>query len=291
MIKTIQKKIKKLIKWGVAGIFFTFLIFCISSPTYIIYYPKGPKGYLKTVEYLQSFFDHYKNINYYYTSLKKDTSFYRLVLSQLKGKEKSYFLQMRPFLSEIVKASQKTGIPISLIASLIKRESQFNPWAVSRKNAYGLMGVTIWAYQDVVRLRSQKKWIAEVLNEYGKFSWEDVKFDPELNIVVGTIYYKFLLNEFKDATLASLAYNWGMGNVSIMQERYGDTESILNRLGELASFNSAWVEPAEYTFHISRFENVFQKVEERIKLAYATYRELSPENLAFLRPAEGSSSS
>jgi len=290
MIKGEREKMKKFIKGGGVGIFFVFLLLFFSSPTYIIY-SENPGEFLKNKKLLESICANYKSLNEYYASLEKDTSFSRLVLSQLKGRERSYFLQMRPFLSEIIKASQKTGIPISSIASHIKRESQFNPRAVSYKDAYGLMGVTVWAYKDVMRLREQKKWIAEALKEYGNIEWEKVKFDPELNIMVGTIYYKFLLDELKDTTLASLAYNWGIGNVNIMLEKYGNTQKILSRLEELASINSAWIEPAEYTMHISKIENVFKKVEERIKLAYATYRELSSQDFAFLNFASASSSS
>ena len=119
------------------------------------------------------------------------------------------------------------------------------------------MGVTIWAYKDVVRLREKKNWISEALDEYGEFTWEKVKTDPELNIVVGAVYYKVLLDEFMDTTLASLAYNWGMGNVYLMQEKYGDKESILARLEELASLYPAWIEPAEYPGHISKLDNIF----------------------------------
>lgn len=247
--------------------------------------------YQENLEYLRYPYSYCRGPEDYYACLEKNTFLYQLVLNQLEEKERKYFLQMRPFLSEIAKASQKTGIPIFSLASYIKRESQFNPRAISNKGAYGLMGVTIWAYQDVMRLRSRKKWIEEALEEYEDFSWEEVKFKPELNIIVGAIYYKFLLDKFKDTTLASLAYNWGIGNVSLMQEKYGDVENIFTRLEELAALDSAWVEPAEYPGHISCLETVFQKVEEKIKMVYATCEKLNRENLAFLSSTQENSSS
>ncbi|MBC7188985.1 transglycosylase SLT domain-containing protein [Candidatus Aerophobetes bacterium] len=185
-------------------------------------------------------------------------------------------------MSEIAKASQKTGIPLSTLASLAKRESQFDPQAVSRKGAYGLMGVTFWAYRDVLRLRKRYRWMDEALEEYGEISWDEVKSDPELNLVVGAIYYRFLLEEFEDPFLASLAYNWGMGNVYLMLEKYEDKEIILYRLKQMASLNKAWAEPADYPEYISIFEKTFQKVEEKIRLVYAGYKEISQTNLAFL---------
>ncbi|MBE0477520.1 transglycosylase SLT domain-containing protein [Candidatus Aerophobetes bacterium] len=286
-----KRKVKIVIKRWIEGGLAIFLILLLSQPTYIIYFDHSPEEYIKWIERLSSFYSNYPSLDDYYSSLEKDSSFYRLVLNQLKDKEKNYFLQMRPFISKIAKASQKTGVPTHSIASHIKRESQFDPWAVSNKGAYGLMGITIWAYQDIYRLRSRTKWVAEALEEYGDFSWEEVQFDPELNIVVGTAYYKFLLNQFKDTTLASLAYNWGMGNVYLMQERYGDKEGIFARLEDLASTRSEWVEPFEYPEHISNFKAVFQKVEERIKFAYATYKEIHLDSFASLESPEKNPSS
>ena len=280
---------KIVLKIMIAEGFILSLILWLSLPTRVDDV-KNPWEPWKNIEYLCSVYSHYLESQDYYASLEKDTSLYKSVLNQLEGEERVYFLQMRPFLSEIAKASQKTGITVSSLASHIKRESQFDPWAVSNKEAYGLMGITIKAYQDVVRLRPQKKWIAEVLDEYGDLSWERVKTNLELNIVVGTIYYKFLLDEFEDTTLASLAYNWGMGNVYLMQERYGGKESILTRLEQLASFHPAWVEPAQYPGYISDFQAVFQRVEEKIELACA-YQEAARDNFALLRPPQKSPSS
>lgn len=227
----------------------------------------------------------------YYRYLELDTSSFRLLMKRLEDRERVYFLQMRPFLHELAKASQKTGIPLSSLASFAKRESQFNPQAVSNKGAYGLMGVTIQAYQDVVRLRDREKWIDEALAEYKDFSWEDVKTNSELNVVVGAIYYKFLLEKFKNPTLASLAYNWGMGNVYIMQNRYGNTRDILSRLKKLASWNSIWEEPAKYPGYILEFESVFQKINDKIKKVYAIERGLYQENFALSLPSKETPSS
>lgn len=287
MEKNVKTVLKSLLQIGLALIFISLL----SEPTYIIHFSDLGEEYMRWIEEMHFSYSNYPSLNVYYDSLENDSSFYRLVLNQLEGKEKTYFLQMRPFISKIAKASQKTGVSMYSIASHIKRESQFNPWAVSSKEAYGLMGITIWAYRDVHRLRGRRRWIDEAIEEYGDFSWEEAKFDPELNIMVGTIYYKFLLNEFKDTTLASLAYNWGVGNVYAMQARYGDKESIFARLEELAATRSAWVEPFEYPEHIANFKEVFRKVEDGIKLAYATYRESRLESFTLSKPFETSPSS
>ena len=245
----------------------------------------------QSIKRFYNFYIHVTTLQDYYRYLEMDTPSFRLLMKRLKGKEKTYFLQMRPFLYELMKASQKTGIPVAFLASFVKRESQFNPKAVSNKGAYGLMGVTIQAYQDVVRLREKEKWIDDALKEYKNFSWDDVKTNPELNIVVGAIYYKFLLEIFENTTLACLAYNWGMGNVHIMQGKYKNTRDILDRLKELASFNSIWKEPAKYPDYILQFESVFQKINEKIKVVYATEQGLYQQGFALSLPAKQTPSS
>jgi soluble lytic murein transglycosylase len=48
-------------------------------------------------------------------------------------------LYPRPYWDELTATAQKNGLDPYLVASLIRQESEFNPGAVSRANAYGLM--------------------------------------------------------------------------------------------------------------------------------------------------------
>jgi soluble lytic murein transglycosylase len=257
---------------GAAVVFVLVLGLC--RPTYVTYatHSAGAAGAQESAGSLSIGYTAYEWSN----CLENNPSFYELVMTQLNIEEKVYFVQMSPFLSQITKASEKIGLPPFVVASHIKRESQFDPRAVSSKDAFGLMGITVWAYEDVMRLRYQEQWIREALEEYGTVYWEDAQYDPELNILVGAIYYKFLLDHFQNTQLASLAYNWGMGNVQRMLDKYGSTNRVLERLEELASKYPAWVEPAEYPGHIARLQTIFQRLQERIELAYVTYREIRP---------------
>lgn len=93
------------------------------------------------------------------------------------------------------------GIEASLICGIIHSESRFSEFAVSPKNASGLMQVT----------RPTAEWIA---GEAGmeNFDYADI-FDPVINIRIGCHYLKWLLNRYENRETAVAAYNAGNGNV------------------------------------------------------------------------------
>jgi len=93
------------------------------------------------------------------------------------------------FRNLIAEAASRYGVDAELIASVIVAESNFDPKAVSRKNARGLM---------------------QLLPETAaRFGVKDV-FDPKENIDAGTRYLRELLQMYNnDLTLALAAYNAG----------------------------------------------------------------------------------
>jgi hypothetical protein len=102
-----------------------------------------------------------------------------------------------PFGNLIHAAAQKHGVDESLIKQVIAVESNFNPLAVSRRQAQGLMQLlpTTAALYSVANI-----------------------FDPAQNIDAGTHYLKDLLARYRgDLRLALAAYNAGPE----MVERYG----------------------------------------------------------------------
>lgn len=102
-----------------------------------------------------------------------------------------------PFGNLIHAAAEKHGVDESLITQVIAAESNFNPRAVSRKRAQGLMQLlpTTAAFYSVANI-----------------------FDPAQNIDAGTRYLKDLLARYRgDLRLALAAYNAGPD----MVERYG----------------------------------------------------------------------
>ena len=95
-------------------------------------------------------------------------------------------------------ASDHFGVSFSLLKAVIKVESDFNPHAVSKKGALGLMQIMPANFK---RLR--------ITNP----------FDPWENIMGGTYYLSQLISRFKgNITLALAAYNAGENAV----DRYND---------------------------------------------------------------------
>jgi len=92
----------------------------------------------------------------------------------------------------IMKASILHDVDFSLLKSIIKVESNFDCYAVSQKGAKGLMQIMP---QNFTFLNIQNP------------------FDPEENIMGGTLYFKQMLEKFNKIELALAAYNAGPNTV------------------------------------------------------------------------------
>jgi len=89
----------------------------------------------------------------------------------------------------ITKASRTHGIEFHLVKAIIKAESDFDPKAVSRKGAKGLMQI--------------------MPQNYKRLSIRD-PFNPDQNIMGGTKYLKYLMQRFNGKlSLTLAAYNAG----------------------------------------------------------------------------------
>ncbi len=118
----------------------------------------------------------------------------------------------------IVEYSKEYNLDPYLVASIINVESKYDKDAISQKDARGLMQIS----------PSTGKWASEVL-EIENYS-EDILFDPETNIRIGTWYLSTLFKEFDnnlDSVLA--AYNAGSGNVNkwLNDENYSRDKTSL----------------------------------------------------------------
>lgn len=93
------------------------------------------------------------------------------------------------FQEHVVAASAQTGLPAALINAVIRVESNFNPGAVSRKGATGLM---------------------QLMPDTGRrFGARDL-VQPEENVMAGSRYLRYLLDLFdQNLELALAAYNCG----------------------------------------------------------------------------------
>src|SRR5579859_4299191 len=94
-----------------------------------------------------------------------------------------------PYANFIASAAQTHGVDADLIVSVITAESKFNPKAISRKNARGLM---------------------QLLPETAARLGVKNSFDPRENIEAGTKYLRELLDRYdNDLALTLAAYNAG----------------------------------------------------------------------------------
>jgi membrane-bound lytic murein transglycosylase C len=128
------------------------------------------------------------------------------------------------------KYSNKYNVTESLIYGVIKTESSFNPFAVSRAPAYGLMQIVPGtAGRDVFEKIKQRS--DQPTPEY--------LYDPENNIDTGTAYLKILQERYLDKINDNnsrrysviSAYNGGAGNVFKTFSNNRDEAVIkLNRL-------------------------------------------------------------
>ena len=103
---------------------------------------------------------------------------------------------------EVYKVAEQYELDPYLLFSIIKVESKFNNRAVSEKGALGLMQI----------MPTTGAWAAENIS-YESFDYDDL-YDPKVNIKIGAWYLKYLLSEFNNNLIITLAaYNAGQGNV------------------------------------------------------------------------------
>jgi len=133
-------------------------------------------------------------------------------------------------LKKSIQIAKKHNISIELMLAIIYVESKFNPVAVSKTGAGGLMqivpgtareyGLKVPRYSNKLKPNFDRK--------------VDERFDAEKNLNAGLVYFNYLLEKYlNNLTLALGAYNVGPGKVRIRGplisrgKKYA--ESVLNR--------------------------------------------------------------
>ncbi|MGC8550970.1 MAG: transglycosylase SLT domain-containing protein [Acidobacteriaceae bacterium] len=107
-----------------------------------------------------------------------------------------------PYWPQIVRYSRARGLDPYMVASLIRQESGFRPDAISHSNAYGLMQLL----PSVGRMMARKAGMRY-------FRTRDL-LNPIINIELGTLYLKQLMDEFNgNPEYAFAAYNAGDNRV------------------------------------------------------------------------------
>jgi soluble lytic murein transglycosylase len=108
----------------------------------------------------------------------------------------------RPYWDDLKKYAQENDLDPYLVASLIRQESEFNPGAVSRADALGLMQL----------LPKTGRKVARELH-VGRFSTDQL-LAPDFNLQLGTRYFREMVDQFGGRLEYALAaYNAGSDRV------------------------------------------------------------------------------
>ena len=131
-------------------------------------------------------------------SMKKSgISFFALPMDQVP----TVYWQLlfpRPYWPDLASNSEKNSLDPFLVASLIRQESEFNPGAVSRANAYGLMQLLPSVGKSLARKQGIKHFSTSQL------------LNPSTNLQLGTLNLRQVLDRFGgQVEYALAAYNAG----------------------------------------------------------------------------------
>ena len=149
----------------------------------------------------------------------------------------------RPYWDSLRRYSEENGLDPYLVSSLIRQESEFNPSAVSHANALGLMQL----------LPSTGKGEARQLGLKGYN--QDSLFDPNVNIQLGTRYFRKMVDHFNgQVEYALAAYNAGDSRVEEWRSSgsYRDIDEFVESI--------PFTETREYVQAIVRNAEVYKRV-------------------------------
>ncbi|HLV86357.1 MAG TPA: transglycosylase SLT domain-containing protein [Candidatus Sulfotelmatobacter sp.] len=188
-----------------------------------------------------------------------DTGHYDRAIEVMKHSVPSYFavdlptlpreyweaLFPRAYWTDLKKFSVANGLDPYLVASLIRQESEFNPLAVSRANAVGLMQLLPRTGKLVAR--------QEKLRRYS----DSQLFTPTVNLQLGTRYFRGMVDQFGGSfEYALAAYNAGSDRVEewLGQGKYRDAPEFVESI--------PFTETREYVQAIMRNASVYRQLYE-----------------------------
>lgn len=139
-----------------------------------------------------------------------------------------------PWLQHITEAAQAYGVDAHLLQAVMKVESNFDPYVVSRSGAVGLMQIMPLTAMSAMGLRGTPQSLKQQLQ------------DPAINVHAGALYLRSLMDTFTHRLdLALAAYNAGTGNVRKAGNRVppnGETPKFVKKVTDLyASIKAAAV--------------------------------------------------
>ena len=142
----------------------------------------------------------------------------------------------------VEKYAEENNLDPLLVYSIIKAESNFKKDAKSNSDAIGLMQVMPSTAREI----GENLGIEEIN--------EEILYEPELNIQIGTKYFRNLLDKYNNYNLAIIAYNAGMGNLDKWIE-----EGIIDKQGENIE-NIPFSETKNYVKKILQNYEIYQEI-------------------------------
>lgn len=144
------------------------------------------------------------------------------------------------YLDEIEKWADEYDVPIEIVCGIIHTESGFDPEAVSRAGAKGMMQITKDTFEWILfRLKDQKS--------------EEVLFDYKINIQYGTYLLSYLYSEFGDWDTVFAAYNAGIGSVKLWL-----ADESISENGKLK--NIPYKETADYVEKVNKAAEKYKQL-------------------------------
>ncbi len=188
--------------------------------------------------------------------LYADAGRYDMAIEVLKRAVPSYFavdlpslprsyweaLFPKPYWVDLKRFSSSNALDPYLVAALIRQESEFNPSAVSRANAVGLMQLLPKVGKSVARQEKLKHFSSTQL------------FTPGVNLQLGTRYFRGMVDKFGAFEYALAAYNAGADRVQdwLGQGKYRDPQEFVESI--------PFTETREYVQAILRNANVYRQL-------------------------------
>lgn len=186
-----------------------------------------------------------------------DTGHYDRAIEVMKHSVPSYFavdfptlpreyweaLFPRPYWPDLKRFSVANGLDPYLVASLIRQESEFNPLALSRANAVGLMQLLPRTGKLVAHQEKLRHYNASEL------------YTPAVNLELGTRYFRGMVDQFGGSfEYALAAYNAGTDRVEdwLAQGKYRDPQEFVESI--------PFTETREYVQAILRNASVYRQL-------------------------------
>jgi soluble lytic murein transglycosylase len=149
----------------------------------------------------------------------------------------------KAYWTDLKRSSAANGLDPYLVASLIRQESEFNPNAVSRANAVGLMQLLPKTGKAVAKEVKMRRYNPSQL------------YTPAVNLQLGTRYFRGMVDKFGGSfEYALAAYNAGSDRVEdwLSQGKYRDPQEFVESI--------PFTETREYVQAILRNASVYKQL-------------------------------